>query len=295
MPWFTKKASWTVPIAFSDQVREELYRASIDSGNPIDTASIMQSKQRCLPILAETEAEFSALTDSRKKAVEGDVDAICDLIISYELGVVDINKSAMKAERLRKLVLDAAVRGNRAAQAACTRRSVFGEILATANKSVYEPLIRDSAKAGDRDSQFAVGMFLEKADSFESLRWLYEAAMQGNSDAAYHLIKRIDVAYYSKGLSLPEYGATFEFIKMGAEANNGVYASNLQEYVADAYAEGECGVDADKLSARSWYKLAIRNGGSSRGLDFLDQAFIPKRATPIQYLTLEDIKTALGA
>ena len=285
--------SWTVPIILNDRIRERLYRASVDAGNKIEAACVIQSKQKGLPILAETEAELKALTNRESKAVEGDVDAICSLIVSYQMGMLGVNKSTAKAEQLRRLVLDAAENGNRMAQAASMQPGVFGEALATANRSMYESSIREAADAGNRDAQFAVGMFLESAVSYESLAWLYEAARQGNTDAAYHLVKRIDAAYYSHGLPFPEYGSTFEFIRMGATANCGVYASNLQQYVAEAYAEGECGVTADKSAARSWYRLSVKNGGSSTGLDLLDQTFRSKPATEVEYLTIEDIKSAL--
>ena len=290
-----KTIPWTVPIKINDRVRERLYKASVDAGNKIDDACVMKSRQKFLPILAETEAEYTALTDSEHKAVEGDVDAICSLILSYELGLPGFNKSTVKAEHLRRLVLDAASEGNRAAQAASMQPRIFGDDLAKANRSMYEQSISDAVTAGDPDAQFAAGMFLEKYDSYDSLALLYDAATQGNSDAAFYLNKRIESAYYSKGLPFPEYGETFEFVRMGAEADNGVYASNLQEYVAEAYMDGECGLAADKEQARKWFEMARSNGGSAIGLDTLEQTFAPNPASPIHYLTIEDVKSALDA
>ena len=287
--------SWSTPIVTDSKVREQLHDASVEAGNPIDASAVARSKRLGLPIVAENEAELRSLTDRTKRVVEGDVDAICHQVLAYEYGSDGLNVAPMKAQFLRELILEFARDGNLAAQAACMNSSVFGVDAANHSRSSYETPIREAAEAGKPDAQFAMGMFMLPATSLEALELLHKAALQGNSAAAYHLVQRIDAAYYAHGLPFPKYGRTFKFVLLGARADKGVFAGNLQTYVAEAYANGECGVAADKDVARAWYEMAVRTDAYARdGLDMLDRTFSQREASPIDYLTMDDIKRDLG-
>lgn len=136
-------------------------------------------------------------------------------------------------------------------------------------------LIRRGAELGDATAQYMLGNAYRlgsrltgdvRGDPAEAARWYEKAAMQGHSDAAFHLGRAYRDGW--KGVDQSYENAAMLFLRAAGQEHPGA-----QSALARAYEFGR-GVEASATEARQWHERVLSNSDASEDLRRSSQAWL---------------------
>lgn len=234
---------------------------SIGLGNEIDWEFVERSKSEGFPFYAESQDEYEAFTDQDMPLFEGYPLAVEQAIFNYRVGGL-FNKNPMKCEYFLSRVRQRAEgEGGFCDQALLTRAMVTDDEQERADYTDrFKERIEGAAHAGDAQAQYAYGLLIAPPASLERFEWLLRAGEQGLSDAYHQLADHIEAMHIEAGLHPPLYSELVLYIRLAAEADNGLLAAAAQYDLAEAYENGTGDLAMDAEKALYWYGRSAAAG-----------------------------------
>ena len=251
------------------------YKQMEAEGKIIDWICVSDTNNSQYPYPCATEAEKRLFEDDKyNQLLRGDAHNIAWAVIYYAEGYditsncseLTIHSDTDKLNYWCQKLVSGAYNGNRSYQAVLMRSWSLKKIW---DENFYiekykENLLAD-AQNGDPQAQYAVAEFeLDGATEGSAKRkeYLENAARSGLGDA-YHLLARdfektVDMRYGDENSCY-----FYSLYLKGANCNNGAFAGHMQDWVADCFYNGECGLPKDKNKALYYYRLAAKNGSKS--------------------------------
>lgn len=254
----------------------EKYKQMESEGKIIDWSCVYETNNSIYPYPCATEAEKRLFEDDKyHQLLNGDANSIVSAIISYVADEsfsnntkLTVHKDLDKVNYWCQRLVSGAYNGNRSYQAVLIRAWGYEEVW-NKNRNFYiekykENLLAD-AQNGDPHAQYAVAQFeIDGATEGSEKRkeYLENAAKSGLGDA-YHLLARdfektVDIKYGDENSCY-----FYSLYLKGANCNNGAFAGHMQDWIADCFYNGECGLPKDINKALYYYRLAAKNGSKT--------------------------------
>lgn len=253
------------------------YKLMEEEGKYIDWYEFNRSVEKNWPYPVATEAEANHIQRLDKQALRNHAIDIVELLFFYVNGLCeDVNDGDItiyndmdKAMYWKDRLVRGAENGNRSFQAAlvsdnslCSQGGWMTDDERKSFCNQYKEKLINDAKNEDPYTMYAVAEFCLGDAKYESdyRSVLAEKAMnKGVGDAAFLCRNIYESRCYKIGETC-EFSKTLRLLKKGADCDNGAMLGLMQDWVADAYREGEDDFPKDVEMAEYYYRLAISNG-----------------------------------